>query len=155
MDEVKQMGSETMSEIIMDKAAIKEIIPHREPFLLVDAITEFEPGKKVKGLWRLTGEEYFFKGHFPEKPVLPGVLMIESIAQVGAVAVLSVPEFAGKIAFMAGIDNVRFKKQVVPGDELRLEVELVKVRGSIGKGQGAAYVNGELAVKVDLTFAIQ
>ena len=141
--------------IVMDREQIKGIIPHREPFLLLDRIVEYEEGKRAVGEWTLTGEEYFFKGHFPDYPVLPGVLMVESLAQVGAVVILDKPENRGKIALFAGIDNVRFKSQVRPGDTLRLEVELTKIKGPIGKGAARATVDGRVAVKGELMFAVK
>jgi len=133
---------------------IKKIIPHRYPFLLVDKVTELEPGKRAVGFKNVTVNEPFFPGHFPEYPVMPGVLIVEALAQVGAVAVLSMPEYAGRLAFFAGIDGVRFKRQVRPGDTLRLEVELVTLRMGVGKGDAKAYVGDELAVSGQLTFAI-
>ncbi len=133
---------------------IQEIIPHRYPFLLVDKIVELEEGKRAVGIKNVTLNEYFFQGHFPGHPVMPGVLIVEALAQVGAVIVLKMPKYAGKIAFFAGIDNLRFKKQVVPGDQLRLEVELLKLKGPMGKGIGKAYVGEELAAQGELTFMI-
>lgn len=133
---------------------IKKIIPHRYPFLLIDKITELEPGKRAVGLKNVTMNEPFFAGHFPDYPVMPGVLIVEALAQVGAVAVLSMPEYAGRIAFFAGIDGVRFKRQIRPGDTLRLEIELLTLRMGIGKGDAKAYVGEELAVSGQLTFAI-
>jgi 3-hydroxyacyl-[acyl-carrier-protein] dehydratase len=133
---------------------IKQIIPHRYPFLLIDKITELEPGKRAVGLKNVTMNEPFFAGHFPDYPVMPGVLIVEAMAQVGAVAVLSMPEYAGRLAFFAGIDGVRFKRQVRPGDTLRLEIELLTLRMGIGKGDAKAYVGEELAVSGQLTFAL-
>ena len=133
---------------------IKKIIPHRYPFLLIDKITELEPGKRAVGIKNVTMNEPFFAGHFPDYPVMPGVLIVEALAQVGAVAVLSMPEYAGRLAFFAGIDGVRFKRQVRPGDTLRLEIELVTLRMGIGKGDAKAYVGDELAVSGQLTFAL-
>ena len=139
----------------LSKEQIKEVIPHREPFLLVDEILELEAGKKAIGLKKLTGEEDFFKGHFPDYPVMPGVLIVEALAQVGAVAVLSLEANKGKIAFFAGIDKFRFKKQIRPGDELRLEIELSKVRGPIGIGQAIAYLGDEVVASGELMFAVK
>ena len=139
---------------MFDIKEIKEIIPHRYPFLLVDRIIELEEGKKAVGIKNVSANEAYFQGHFPEHPVMPGVLIIEALAQVGAVAVLKLPQYAGKIAFFAGIDKVRFRRQVVPGDQLRLEVELVKIRGPVGKGVGKAFVGEELAAEGELTFMI-
>ena len=124
---------------MLDIEQIKEIIPHRYPFLLVDRILEVEEGKKAVGLKNVSANEEFFNGHFPDYPVMPGVLIVEALAQVGAVAMLKKEENQGRLAFFAGIDNCRFKKQVRPGDQLRLEVEIVRARGSIGKGK--AYRN--------------
>ena len=132
---------------------IQKIIPHRYPFLLVDKIIEMEWGKRAVGIKNVTINEYFFQGHFPDYPVMPGVLIIEAIAQVGAVAVLGMPENRGKIAFFAGLDEVRFKRQVVPGDTLRLEVTMTRLRGPIGQGIGEATVDGELACRGSFMFA--
>ena len=131
-----------------------KIIPHRFPFLLVDRIDELEAGKRAVGVKNVSIGEHFFQGHFPDYPVMPGVLIVEALAQVGAVAMLAMPEYQGKIAFFAGLDNVRFKRQVKPGDVLRLEVELGQIRRNIGSGSGTATVNGEIAVKGDFMFAI-
>ncbi|MCM3718342.1 3-hydroxyacyl-ACP dehydratase FabZ [Fictibacillus phosphorivorans] len=133
---------------------IKEIIPHRYPFLLIDRILEVDEGQRAVGIKNVTANEEFFNGHFPDYPVMPGVLIVEALAQVGAVAMLKKEENRGKFAFFAGIDNCRFKKQVVPGDQLRLEVEMTRVRGSIGKGKGIATVDGQVACEVEITFAL-
>ena len=133
---------------------IKEIIPHRPPFLLVDKITDFEPGAWAKGIKAVTVNEPFFAGHFPEYHVMPGVLILEALAQVGAVAILSLPEYKGKIAFFGGIKNARFKKQVRPGDVLELSCELTQRRGSVGFGKAVAKVDGKVAAQGELTFAI-
>ena len=138
----------------LDSVAIREIIPHRYPFLLVDRIDELDPGQRAVGIKNVTANEQFFQGHFPSYPVMPGVLIVEAIAQVGAVTPLSMDEYAGKIAFFAGIDNVRFKRQVKPGDTLRMEVELKQIRRGIGSGSGVATVNGDIACKGDFMFAI-
>lgn len=138
----------------LDSVAIRKIIPHRYPFLLVDRIDELEPGQRAVGMKNVTANEQFFQGHFPDYPIMPGVLIVEAIAQVGAVTLLAMDEYEGKIAFFAGIDNVRFKRQVKPGDTLRMEVELKQVRRGIGSGSGTATVNGEVACKGDFMFAI-
>jgi 3-hydroxyacyl-[acyl-carrier-protein] dehydratase len=133
---------------------IQEIIPHRYPFLLVDKITDFESGKWAKGIKCVTANEMHFCGHFPQEHVMPGVLIIEALAQVGAVAVLSTEENRGKIAYFGGIKDARFKRKVVPGDVLELEVEMTRTRGSVGIGSAKAYVNGEIAVRAELTFVV-
>ena len=138
----------------LDSVQIMQIIPHRYPFLLVDRIDELEAGKRAVGVKNVSMGEQFFQGHFPDYPVMPGVLIVEALAQVGAVAMLVIPEYQGKIAFFAGLDNVRFKRQVKPGDTLRLEVEMGQIRRNIGTGSGIATVNGEIAVKGDFMFAI-
>jgi 3-hydroxyacyl-[acyl-carrier-protein] dehydratase len=139
---------------MLDSNEIKNIIPHRYPFLLVDRIEEFEEGKRAVGIKNVTINEPFFQGHFPEYPVMPGVLIVEAMAQVGATAILQKEENKGKIGFLAGIDKCRFKRQVTPGDQLKLEVEIVRVKGPIGKGKGTATVNGEIACEAEITFAI-
>jgi 3-hydroxyacyl-[acyl-carrier-protein] dehydratase len=133
---------------------VQEIIPHRFPMLMVDKIVELEPGQRAVGIKNVSGNEPFFAGHFPGYPVMPGVLIIEAMAQVGAVALLGMPVNKGKIAFFAGVDEVRFKRQVVPGDTLRLEVTLTRVRGPIGQGTGEATVDGQLACRGSFMFAI-
>ena len=133
---------------------IKEIIPHRYPFLLIDKIEELEPGVKAVGYKNVTINEYFFQGHFPEEPVMPGVLIIEALAQVGAVSILSVEENKGKIAYFAGINNAKFRKKVLPGDVLRLEVEIIKKKGPIGVGKAIATVEGKKVAEAELTFAL-
>lgn len=140
---------------MLDSREIQKIIPHRYPFLLVDRIVALEEGKKAVGIKNVTVNEPFFTGHFPAYPVMPGVLIIEALAQVGAVALLKMPQFKGKIGFLAGLDQVRFRRQVGPGDTLRLEVELVKLRGSVGKGVGRAFVGEELAAEAELMFAVE
>ncbi len=138
---------------MLDITQIKEIIPHRYPFLLVDRILEVEEGKRAVGIKNVSANEEFFNGHFPEYPVMPGVLIVEALAQVGAVAVLMQEANKGKLAFFAGIDNCRFKRQVKPGDQLRLEVEIVRLRGSVGKGKAVATVDGEVACETEIMFA--
>ncbi len=141
-------------EAPLDAVQIMQIIPHRYPFLLVDRIEELEAGKRAVGIKAVSMGEPYFQGHFPDYPVMPGVLIVEALAQVGAVAMLVMPEYQGKIAFFAGLDNVRFKRQVKPGDVLRLEVEMGQIRRNIGTGSGTATVNGEIAVKGEFMFAI-
>ncbi|KPU27349.1 hydroxymyristoyl-ACP dehydratase [Caloranaerobacter sp. TR13] len=133
---------------------IQKIIPHRYPFLLVDKIIEIEEGKKAVGIKNVTINEPFFQGHFPGNPIMPGVLIVEAMAQVGAVAVLSLEENKDKLAVFTGIDKVRFKKQVKPGDTLRMEVELIALRRGIGKAEAVAYVGDEVACKGTLMFGL-
>lgn len=139
---------------MLDRDQIKAIIPHREPFLLIDRILEYEPGARAVGELEVTGDMFWVPGHFPEYAVMPGVLIIEACAQVGAVSLLSLPENQGRIALFAGIDKARFKRQVIPGDTLRLECEITKRRGPIGFGSARASVNGALACSAELMFAI-
>ncbi|WP_096226072.1 3-hydroxyacyl-ACP dehydratase FabZ [Geobacillus sp. FJAT-46040] len=139
---------------MLDIQQIQSIIPHRYPFLLVDRILEIEEGKRAVGIKNVSANESFFAGHFPEYPVMPGVLIVEALAQVGAVVLLQSEENRGRLAFFAGIDNCRFKKQVKPGDQLRLEVEILRARGAIGKGKGTATVDGELVCETELMFAL-
>ena len=134
-------------------AEIRALIPHRYPFLLVDRVEEVEPGVRAVGTKNVTQNEPFFQGHFPDYPVMPGVLIVEAMAQVGAVGVMSNEEFRGKLALFAGIDNVRFRRQVVPGDVLRMEVEISRLKGAIGRGHGRATVDGERVCEADLMFA--
>jgi 3-hydroxyacyl-[acyl-carrier-protein] dehydratase len=138
----------------LGRREIEEIIPHREPFLLLDEVTVLEPGVRVVARKLIRPDEWYLAGHFPGRPIMPGVLMVEALAQAGAVAVLSEPENQGKLALFAGIDDVRFKRIVEPGDELELTCELEKVRGPIGRGKATATVGGELAVRGVLTFAV-
>lgn len=138
----------------MDSTQIQAVIPHRYPFLLVDKITELELGKRAVGLKNVTINEPFFQGHFPGYPVMPGVLIVEALAQVGAVAMLSMEDNQGKIGLFAGIDGFRFKDQVKPGDTLVLEVEMTRVRGTVGKGHGRALVSDKVVAEGDLMFAL-
>lgn len=139
---------------ILTAKEIMEIIPHRQPFLLVDTIEELEPGVRAVGKKCVSYNEPFFAGHFPKEPVMPGVLIIEALAQVGAVAILSQPECKGKTAYFGAIRSAKFKGKVIPGDVLMLETEIVKVKGPIGVGQAKAYVDGKLVTQAELTFAI-
>ncbi len=134
---------------------IQQILPHRYPFLLVDKIVEMEPGKSAKGIKCVSANEMQFMGHFPQMHVMPGVLIIEALAQTGACAILCEEENKGKIAFFGGIKNARFRKQVVPGDVLELSCEIISRRGPVGIGKACATVNGKIAVTAELTFAIQ
>jgi 3-hydroxyacyl-[acyl-carrier-protein] dehydratase len=138
----------------LGRAEIEAIIPHREPFLLLDEVTEIIPGKRVVARKLVREDEWYLAGHFPGRPIMPGVLMVEAMAQAGAVAVLSEPSNAGKLALFAGINDVRFKRLVTPGDELELICELDRLRGPIGRGVATATVDGELAVKGTLLFAL-
>lgn len=131
-----------------------ECIPHRYPFLLIDRIIEFEPGKRAVGIKNVTINEWFFQGHFPEMPIMPGVLILEALAQLGAVVVLYDERNRGKIPVFAGVDRLRFRRQVIPGDQLRLEAEISKMKGSIGKGRVRALVDGEVAVEGEVMFAL-
>ena len=139
---------------VLEAIDIQKIIPHRFPFLLVDRIIEIEPGKRAVGVKNVSIGEPFFQGHFPDYPVMPGVLIVEAIAQVGAIAMLQLEEYRGRIAFFAGLDNVRFKRQVRPGDTLTIKVELGHFRRGVGTGNGVASVDGEIACRGDFMFAI-
>ena len=139
----------------LNSKEIMEILPHRYPFLLVDKITELEVGVKAVGIKCVTANEMHFLGHFPGNPIMPGVLILEALAQTGAVALLSEEENKGKLVFFGGVKSARFKKQVVPGDVLELRCEIVKRKGSVGIGHATALVEGKVAAKAELTFAIE
>ncbi|MTI95086.1 MAG: 3-hydroxyacyl-ACP dehydratase FabZ [Firmicutes bacterium] len=139
---------------MLDRAKIKEIIPHREPFLLLDTVTELKSGHSATGNYYVDPEADWFRGHFPGYPVFPGVLQVESLAQLGAVAILSQPEMAGKLALFAGLESVRFRQQVLPGATLNLTVEIVRARASFGVGQGSASVDGKTVLESSLKFAL-
>lgn len=133
---------------------IMDIIPHRYPFLLIDTIEELEPGVRAVGRKCVSMNEPYFQGHFPGNPVMPGALIVEALAQVGAVAILSQPEWKGRTAYFAGIDKARFRRKVLPGDVLALEMTIIKIKGPVGVGRALATVNGKVAAEAELTFAI-
>ncbi len=139
---------------MLDKEEIKKIIPQREPFLMIDEVKEYVPGESATAYKFVNEDEYYFKGHFPGNPIMPGVLIVESLAQTGAVAILSMEENKGKNALFGGIDKLRFKKMVVPGDTLKLEVKIIKRKGPVGIGEAIATVDGKVAAKGELTFAV-
>jgi 3-hydroxyacyl-[acyl-carrier-protein] dehydratase len=138
----------------LGRREIEEILPHRDPFLLLDQVTAIEPGLRVVARKLVREDEWYLAGHFPGRPIMPGVLMVEAMAQAGAVAVLSQPENRGKLALFAGIDDVRFKRLVEPGDELELTCEVERLRGPVGRGKATATVDGDLAVRGTLMFAV-
>lgn len=139
---------------MLKKEEIKEIIPQREPFLMIDKVEKYIPGQMAIACKNVSGNEDYFKGHFPGNPVMPGVLIVESLAQTGAVAILSMEENKGKNALFGGINNMKFKKMVVPGDKLKLEVKIIKRKGPIGIGEAIATVNDKIVAKGELTFAV-
>jgi 3-hydroxyacyl-[acyl-carrier-protein] dehydratase len=139
----------------LGRTEIEAVLPHREPFLLIDEVLELDPGRRVVARKTVREDEWYLAGHFPGRPVMPGVLIVEAMAQTGAVAVLSEKENRGRLALFAGIDNVRFKRIVEPGDELELTCDLERVRGPIGRGAATARVDGDLAARGTLTFAVE
>ncbi len=140
---------------LMNKEQIMEIIPHRDPFMLIDTIEEMEIGKKIVATKFMSPDEFWFKGHFPDYPVVPGVLMLEMAAQAGAVAMLSMPENKGKIGFFGGVKEAKFRRQVVPGDTLTIEVEIIKIKGPVGVGKALCTVDGQKAVSAEISFALK
>ena len=140
--------------MVLDARQIQEIIPHRWPFLFVDRILEVQHGVAAVGIKHFTINEAYFQGHFPGNPVVPGVLLVEALAQVGSIAILTLPENKGKVPYFAGIESFRFRKPVVPGDSVRLEVSMTKVRGAVGKGAARALVEDAVVAEGDLTFAL-
>ena len=140
--------------MLMGVKEIQEIIPHRHPFLLIDCIEELEPGLRAVGYKCVTYDESLFKGHFPQEPVMPGVLTVEALAQVGAVAILSMEANKGKIAYFGGINKCKFKGKIVPGDKVRLETKIIKQKGPVGVGEAIASVDGKTVVSAELTFMI-
>lgn len=141
--------------MLLNQEQIKEIIPHREPFLLVDEVLEMEAGKSITAVKYVREEEYYFQGHFPERKVMPGVLQVEALAQAGAIAVLSLPENKGKLAFFGSIKEAKFKQQVVPGDTLTLKVNFEKLRSRAGTGKAEAYVGDKLACRCEIMFMFE
>ena len=139
---------------MLDKEQIKQIIPQREPFLMIDEVENYIPGESAIAYKNVSEDEYYFKGHFPGNPIMPGVLIVEALAQTGAVAILSMSENQGKNALFGGIDKLKFKMQVKPGDKLKLEVKIIKKKGPVGVGEAIATVAGKIAAKGELTFAI-
>ena len=148
------MGRIQQDDLLVDRDGVKDLIPHREPILLLDGLTELTPGKRAVGVKYVDPDDYFLAGHFPGNPIMPGVLIVEALAQTGACALLGSKDTAGKLVLFAGIDRVRFRRPVRPGDTLVLTVEIDRIRGPIGRGQAVATVDGEVAVEGRLTFAL-
>ncbi|HNB25115.1 MAG TPA: 3-hydroxyacyl-ACP dehydratase FabZ [Candidatus Melainabacteria bacterium] len=148
------MSTTTETKQELDILAIKKLLPHRYPFLLLDRITTIQPGHSASGYKNLTANEQFFEGHFPHKPIMPGVLMIEALAQLGCVALLSHDDFKGKLGVFTGIDGVKFRQMVVPGDRLDMSVELLKLKGPLGKMKGIAKVGDKVACEGEISFAM-
>lgn len=138
----------------MDISEIKKLLPHRYPFLLVDRVLEYEPNRRIVAIKNVTSNEEFFNGHFPQRPVMPGVLIIESLAQVAGLAMLTEEEHRGKIPYFTGIDNARFRRPVIPGDQLRLEVEVLRVKGNFGRAAAKATVEGQVVAEAELMFVL-
>ncbi len=153
-DTESHTAAETLPPMPWQAAEIMRVIPHRYPFLLIDRVLELEPGKRVVALKNVSANEPQFTGHFPERPIMPGVLMVEALAQAGAVAVLSLPENRGKLALFAAIDDCRFRRTVLPGDTLRLEISVEKLQRMFGRARAVASVDGEVAVEATLSFII-
>jgi 3-hydroxyacyl-[acyl-carrier-protein] dehydratase len=139
---------------MLKKEDIEKILPHRDPFLLIDEVIELEPGKRIMAIKHVNNDEYYFRGHFPQNPIMPGVLIVEAIAQAGAIAVLSLPQYKGKLVLFAGIDKARFKKIIKPGDELTIEVEITDFRRNIGKAKGIAKTDNQIACTAEAMFAV-
>jgi 3-hydroxyacyl-[acyl-carrier-protein] dehydratase len=138
----------------VDIGEIKKLLPHRYPFLLVDRVLEYEPNRRIVAIKNVTANEEFFNGHFPQKPVMPGVLIIESLAQVAGLAMLAEEEHRGKIPYFTGIDNARFRRPVIPGDQLRLEVEVLRIKGNFGRAAAKATVDGQVVAEAELMFVL-
>jgi 3-hydroxyacyl-[acyl-carrier-protein] dehydratase len=138
----------------VDISEIKKLLPHRYPFLLVDRVLEYEPNRRIVAIKNVTSNEEFFNGHFPQRPVMPGVLIIESLAQVAGLAMLTEEEHRGKIPYFTGIDNARFRRPVIPGDQLRLEVEVLRVKGNFGRAAAKATVEGQVVAEAELMFVL-
>lgn len=144
-----------MSPLPLDREAIKKVIPHREPFLLLDRVVELEPGKRAVAEKDVRADDWWFKGHFPDRPIMPGVLQVEALAQTAAVCAMAMPEFQGGLGLFAGIDEIRFKRMVVPGETLRLEATMLKLHRAFGRAKVVATVNGEVATEGEILFVLQ